>query len=174
MRQSMNAETLERLIIDRNSGELTPEVEELLEAYLDGKPELAPEAEQMVETLRLAKLALAETRAPVLPLPEFKGEFPAFAPRTKQHQFVHRWIYGMAACFVGGVLLGLLVMPGRNSDQHPTAAIASQVVAPTTSTNSGFWSINRLRAAEATVVPRHRDQVVWKSPVRKPEILPQL
>ena len=69
----MKSDVLERLLIDRAAGELSPDVEELLEAHLQQEPAARREAAEIEETLRLARLALAGQKAVALPGPQPPG-----------------------------------------------------------------------------------------------------
>ena len=54
---TLKAETLEQILFDKSLGELAPDVEALLRAYLEERPQadrLAEEAEQTVELARCA------------------------------------------------------------------------------------------------------------------------
>ena len=165
----MNHETLERLFIDCASGELSPDVAALLDAYVRHEPELAGEAEQIRETLSLAKLALAESPTPPLPEIDFSAE-PALAAAEPNRPKLPTWAYGigMAACFVGGLVIALLVLPAKNPAPVAKISLDKQPVA-TTSPVSSFWSIQHLHP-NAMIASSGGDQVIWKSPVRKPEI----
>ena len=55
----MKPESLHALVIDQHSGELSPEMVELLEAYLATNPTAREEAARIVEVLRLTSEAVA-------------------------------------------------------------------------------------------------------------------
>jgi anti-sigma factor RsiW len=154
----MKNEVLERLLVDRAVGELPPDVEELLGAYLLQHPAARKEAAQIRETLRLARLALAGQAAAPLP-----------ALNTSWH--VPNWAWRMAACFVCGLSLGIFAMRGRNEPPRVTAAVPSRpVVAKTTADETGIWSARRFQASFSSVTVKAEDRIIWKSPVRKPEM----
>jgi anti-sigma factor RsiW len=155
----MKSEALERLLTDRALGELSPDVEELLETHLEREPAARIEAEKISETLRLARRALAGQPAVALPVlrPSWRLPFRALA---------------MAACFVGGLSLGIFAMRGRNEPPRVTASIPShEMSAITTADESDFWSARRFRAGLSPVAINAGNRFIWKSPVRKPEIL---
>ena len=154
----MNNEVLERLLIDRSAGELPPDVEELLEAHLLENPPARKEAVQIGETLRLARLALAGQ--PAVPLPVLQ---PAW--------HVPNWAWRMAACFVCGLSLGIFAMRGRNEPLRVTASIPGhEIAAITTADESGIWSALRFRDGLSSVTVKAEDRIIWKSPVREPEM----
>jgi anti-sigma factor RsiW len=155
----MKSDALERLLIDHEAGELSPDVRELLEAHLLLEPAARKEAAEIGETLRLARLALSGRRVAELPMPRPSWHFP-------------NWAWRMAACFVLGLSLGLFAMRGRNGPPRFTASIPTQTLAPmTTSDKSGIWSARRFRAALPPVTTKPENRIIWKAPFRKPEIL---
>jgi anti-sigma factor RsiW len=149
----MTSEALERLLIDRASGDLEPDVKELLEAHLEHDPAARKEAREIEETLRLARRALADQK--VVPLPQSRPSWR-----------VPSWAWAMAACFICGLFLG--IFGARERSAAPSIAF---VPAPTTVAESGFWSASRFRARLSPVSVKSENRVIWKSPVRKPEIL---
>ena len=54
----MNSESLEALVLDRSFGELSPEAEELLAAYLELHPEAMREVEKIEASLSITKAAV--------------------------------------------------------------------------------------------------------------------
>jgi len=145
--------------MDRVAGELSPDMEELLEAHLQQNPAARKEAAEIGETLRLARLALASQ--PVVALP---------VPRPYWH--VPKWAWQMAACFVCGLLLGIFAMRGRNEPVRVTASIPGNPMASiTTPDDSGIWSARRFRAGLSPASVKAENPIVWKSPVRRPEML---
>lgn len=154
----MNNEVLERLLIDRTAGELSPDVEELLEAHLQQNPAARKEAAEIRETLRLARLALVGQPAVALPVVR-----PSWRILT--------WALGMAACFVCGLSLGIFGVRGRNEPPRITASMAShKTPAIKTVDGSGLWSARRFRAGLSPFAVKSGNRIIWKSPVRKPEI----
>jgi anti-sigma factor RsiW len=155
----MNNEVLERLLIDRAAGELSPDVEELLEAHLQQDPAARKEAAEIGETLRLARLALAGQPAVALPVPRPPWPVP-------------NWAWRMAACFVCGLLLGIFAIRGRNEAPRVTASIPShEMAAKATADESGIWSARRFRAGLPPATVKAENRIIWQSPVRKPEML---
>jgi anti-sigma factor RsiW len=154
----MNNEVLERLLIDRAAGELPPDVEELLEAHLLQHPAAREDAAQIGETLRLARLALA-------------GQPAVMLPALQPSWHVPNWAWRMAACFACGLLLGIFSMRGRNESLRVTASIPSrEMAAITTADESSIWSARRLQAGLSSVTVKAENRIIWKSPVRKPDM----
>jgi anti-sigma factor RsiW len=154
----MKSDVLERLLIDRGAGELSPDVQELLEAHLEQEPAARSEAAEIEETLRLAKLALAGQ--PVIRL-----------PRRQPSRRLPSWAWAMAACFVCGLALGILAARARSTPPRTASVPSRETAATTMPRESGFWSASRLRAVLPPVPAKTENRIVWKSPVKKPEIL---
>ncbi|MGD0813435.1 MAG: hypothetical protein ABSA83_07515 [Verrucomicrobiota bacterium] len=154
----MKSDVLERLLIDRASGELAPDVEELLEAHLEREPAARKEAAEIEDTLRLARQAMAGQK--VVKLPETR---PAWRGPS--------WAWAMAACFACGLLLGIFAMRGRIAAPRIASVPSQSTPAITTADESGFWSVRRLRAGLSRMTVKSENRVIWKSPVEKPQIL---
>jgi anti-sigma factor RsiW len=144
----MNQEIIERLVIDRASGELTPDTAALLEDLLGREPAAQAEAAKIEETLRLAKRALAGAEDRAVLRPSFRS--PVWV----------RWAAGMAACFLAGLGLGLL--PVRQRAVAPPAPVFA------TASDAGFWSARRLHVIGSNFKVQG-SRLIWKSPVTKPQ-----
>jgi anti-sigma factor RsiW len=153
----MKSDVLERLLIDRAAGELSPDVAELLEDHFQHEPAARREAAEIDETLRLARLALVNEK--VIPLP---ARHPS--------QRVPMLAWAMAACFVCGLSLGVFTPRGGNGIP-PIASAPPPRTTAAVPDGSGFWSVRRLRAAGPAAARKAQTSLVWKSPVRKPDIL---
>jgi hypothetical protein len=170
----MNQEILERLLIDRASGELTPDVSALLKHCLAREPALALAAKETEEALRLAKQAMTLPVAPRLPEPGFRKVAMLVYPREfSARRQAPLWALGMAACFLGGLLSGGILLSGRQLPSAPEIAAQTSVIAKTAPAQSGFWSIDRLVAKDAAARPVAASPLIWKSPVRTPELRTQ-
>ena len=145
-------------MIDRAAGELSPDVEELLEAHLQQEPAARREASEIEETLRLARLALA-------------GQKVVELPGSRPFRRAPSWAWAMAACFVCGLSLGIFGVRGRSALPRAASVPSRETAAITTADESGFWSARRLRAGLSPVTVKSENRVVWKSPVEKPELL---
>jgi anti-sigma factor RsiW len=157
----MKSDVLERLLIDRAAGELSPDVEELLEAHLQKEPAARKEAVEIEETLRLARLALADQPA----------EAVVSLARSRPFNWVTSWGWAMAACFVCGLSLGIFAVRERSVAPGIASVPSRETAVTTTADESGFWSARRLRAGMSPVTMKSGNRVIWKSPVEKPELL---
>lgn len=168
---SMNAETLERLLIDRECGELPSDTSELLEAYLQAAPQAATTVAAIEETLHLAKQALAPSSQPVLPRASCARPPRIIELKSKSDWRLAQWAYGMAACFIGGLVLGWFVTRATVLPPHHAPAVANQPASQPVAVASGFWSASRIYKAASTAAPASaNDQLIWESPVKKPQI----
>ena len=154
----MKNDVLERLLIDRAAGELSPDVQELLESHLEHEPAARREAAEIEETLRLARLALAGEKVVALPVPQPSWRVPS-------------WAWAMAACFVCGLSLGIFGARDRSAAPRTASVPSRETVAATPADETSFWSARRLRAGMSPVTVKSENRVIWKSPVERPEIL---
>jgi hypothetical protein len=168
--QTMNPEILERLLIDRASGELSPDVVALLAAYVSTDSESASQAAQINETLDLAKQALALRPQSALPSARFACQSSIPLSGSCAHWWTSRWAYGMAACFAGGLALGLLA--SRDTPRSPAEEFLSKNPVPNkaAAVETTFWTPQRLYPRHPAAVTNNNSRLIWKSPVRKPEI----
>jgi anti-sigma factor RsiW len=178
----MKPETLEALLLDRVTGELAPEVVELLETHLTHHPEAAREADQLASTLRLARQAVART-------PEVPQQ-PLAVGHLRRVQVMQRrlsiaWeMARLAACVALGLALGSY---GRTRHRASVIAVsppAANQVAPMIATaetpggadkSADFWSVSSLTAAQQSrqsVESRgtNRYRLHWDSPVKMPRV----
>jgi anti-sigma factor RsiW len=167
----MNAETLERLLIDRASGELPPDTSELLEAYLQATPQNAAAADAIKETLLLAKKSLTPSSTPALPPPDFVRPTIFSVPANSPNWRFAQWAYGMAACFIGGLVLGWFVTRAPVQPPQRAPIVINQPASQPVAVASGFWSASRLyQAASTAPAVSTRSRIFWESPVRQPQI----
>lgn len=100
----MNAEVLERLLLDRALGALDDDVAALLDEYLRDKPGLAAEAAEIERTLERARAATrAELPAAIPPFPRAAA---AAMRRRARVVRISGWVSGLAACLLLGVGVG--------------------------------------------------------------------
>jgi anti-sigma factor RsiW len=155
----MKSDVLERLLIDRAAGELSPDVAELLEDHLQHEPAARRAAGEIAETFRLARVALVKEK--VIPLPTRRPPLQ-----------VPMWAWAMAACFVCGLSLGIFAP--RGGSVNPSIASSApppRTVVAAAPDDTGFWSVRRIRAAVPVAARRPENSIIWKSPVQKPQIL---
>ena len=154
----MKPESLEGLLIDRALGELSPEVAELLNAYLSANPRAAKKATAWTETWRLARNAMAsDVDARRQPLPKLKPH-----GRNSWNWRVRRTeLLRLAACLIIGVTAGWGLFAAQ-VERVPESAVATQP--------SEFWSVNRLKEVYSRPSARKhrpvRHRLLWGSPLR--------
>jgi anti-sigma factor RsiW len=174
----MNPEALERLVIDRASGELPPDTAALLEDYLQTVPPAAEAAARIEQTLLLAKQALASPREMTLPAPSFDRPLRVLERETAPDWRLAQMAWGMAACFVGGLLVAWLLLraPAPTLAPAPSRQLAAvtpatSAAAPAVAAESGFWSVARLyQATLRSASPPTHSRLIWESPVKQPQI----
>ncbi len=169
----MNAETMERLLIDRSLGLLPNDVETLLDAHFAIDPQAAALAAQFDRTAALARRALA--REPVSELPPFPAESLRREGRSLRRWMWTRNITAAAATLVIGFGLGAALFRSaadidasdRNLGKPPPA-----IVGPSDASlrSAGMWSTRRA-LERATLAPKKNSKrLIWDSPVRKPRL----
>jgi anti-sigma factor RsiW len=169
-RTIMDIETLERLLIDRAAGELPPDTTALLDAFLEKEPELAALALRTDETIRLAKQVLDAPRPVRLPPLKTAALLRGRERTSVARRWRNDWAYGMAACFAAGLVAGLLVLREMTLPVARPPARNGGTVAQATPVESEFWSVQNLRSQNRNASPGVHSQLIWDSPVRKPEI----
>lgn len=153
----MNSDVLERLLIDHDAGELSPDVEELLEHHLRRDLAASEEAAEIRQTLQLARRALVGE--PVVALPIRRRGLP-----------FNRWALGVAACVACAGFLGVLAIHDRHGPPRFANSFSVQEIAVAPRVDEfGFWSARRLRSTLTSAKSKDDMRVVWTSPIRMPE-----
>lgn len=140
----MKSETLRTLLMDRAYGELTPETEELLDAYLRHEPDAAREARSMAEALLLAKRASAVVRErEQLPAPRWLNA--AYSEETQRRPWYSVPWLAYAACIAGGVLIGSAIIqtwqrPATQPLQVATSMPSQLQLSQERGGGTRFWS----------------------------------
>ena len=150
----MNQEIFERLVIDKFSGELTPDVAALFDDWLNRQPAAKTEAARLEQTLQLARRALLEGDEPALVRQRFRPV--AWLPRMA----------ALAACFAAGLAVEWFALR-QPALPPPLAAMATPLA------DSSFWS-RRNWEALAQKSPLSQPLLRWTSPVREPQLRSQL
>ena len=163
----MNAETIERLLIDRSLGMLSEDVETLLEAHLAVDAATALAAAGFDQTAALARRALAGETAVELP------PFPAERLRSEGRS-LRRWIWSrnisaVAATLVIGVGLGAAMFGGSVSVADKAVVVITDTP-PVSSGSAGMWSTRRLIERATREPEKSASRLIWDSPVRKPRL----
>lgn len=170
---TLKSDTLERILFDRSLGELAPDVEALLRAYLEERPQavrLAEEAEQTVDLARRAMDTGLATGAADLPPPSFLNT----EGRTRRARRRPRhWlgIVSAAAMIVLAFWLGTQNSTPQiaNKDQQRLRQPGPQLQM-TTGTTSGFWSVTRLHRSMSPSTSHNRGALRWRGPLTRPQI----
>jgi len=169
----MKPETLERLVIDRMLGELAPDAEELLVAYLDANADAARSVEDirgLIETAnRAVRIGSSPEEDPPLPAPRFV----ALASRGRRRPLA-AWAKPVAAAAVIGLAFWLGSLGTRpNAEPRSVPLVNSNAtLAPRTThtTNGGFWSLGELSRRTATRRESRLPAVNWPGPVSRPRL----
>lgn len=168
----MNADVLDRLLMDRALGVLASDVETLLSAYLEREPEAARRAAEYATATGLAGDVL---RAGAVPsLPPFPEATLRQAETVRRRLRLVRQVASLAACVLIGVGVGTWLSSDHGSAVEPgpgprTTAIAV-ADAGSSDTRAGFWSLERL--SEGVQQKKRTRSVLfqWESPIRKPNL----
>jgi anti-sigma factor RsiW len=176
----LTRETLEALLIDRAVGELAPDVEALLTAYLNQDPAAAQAARQVEETMDLARQVVALPRTENLPEPRFQPARWRAWVLPAWHQLFHR--YGWAAGIAAGLAVGgwLAALQWRQHDarvaatrmvRQRTAAVVATVTSPAPApAATTFWTARPWLQKREPVAAKSQYSLVWDSPAKKPRI----
>ena len=156
----MNAETLERLIMDRALGTLEGDVAALLDACLEADPQAAERARQARETVDLARRALGGPSAAEVPPPAYPRLRIRAAERARRRRGFLKQGAALAATLVLGAALGAMLFSDRLPPKvsppplPPSVAFLPQpegrlgplsaTVAQADGGEGGFWSAARL------------------------------
>lgn len=171
---TLNPETLERILFDKSLGELPPDVEALLKAYLQDQPQAVHLAEETERTVNMARSALysgPQTTPTDLPPPSFlRAGALADRPKRKPHRWL-RLIPAAAAMIVLAFWLGTQYSAAPVA-QQPTHQIADARPKPriTTTTSGGFWSVARLHRSISQSNAKNHATIRWPGPLRRPRI----
>jgi anti-sigma factor RsiW len=170
----METETLERLLMDRALGELSPDAETLLAAYLEHDAVAAARGREFelaaIRTRQVLRQAQPTT------LPPFPAARMQALNRGPRRLVLLRNVAGIAAALVLGVALG------AGLDRHVAAqrtAGASPLPAPVfviarmgaeATGSAGFWSVQRLYERARDAKRTQATQLIWDSPVEAPTL----
>ncbi len=156
----MDTATLQRLILDRELGELSADTEALLEAYLASLPPDVCGEQEIASTVRHVRRALA---AP-----------PSNRPTALPPLRVARppiWRIAGLERLAAAAAIGLAFFAGSRSVSTPAARDAPNsaiLVADSVHAATGFWSIDRLRRTKADASPQS-PSLNWTSPLMLPQ-----
>jgi anti-sigma factor RsiW len=163
----MKQEILDRLLIDRALDALSPEVAALLDEHLEKEPQHMHASQEINNTVRLAKLALARRQEMSLP-PLKLLLLPEKAPLRVDPR--HTWrLAELAAALILGIGLGLWAFrPGEPAVSKPEAnrvGVTREVFDPAPS----FWSMKRLASIGSRPSSLQAPRLTWRSPAQNPQ-----
>lgn len=161
----MDREVLERLLMDRALGALTPDVAAVLDAYVAMDAAAAARAREFDAAALAARQVLGPAMAEVPPFPAVRL---ARIDRTRRQLVLIRNVAGLAAAIVLGVVVGAWGF-------KPVAPFAGPGVVQATSRtvaaeSGGFWSRERWLAAAQAARPSGHAALIWESPVERPRL----
>lgn len=173
----MNPETLDRLLMDRALGGLSPDVEALLDSWLARNPDAAARARDYDSAAGAARQVLAINRDAMLP--PLRIEQVRRLERTTRQLRIVRNIASLAAVLVIGVAIGAwqsrppAARTAPTNDTPTPRLISSWLPDRATASadkGTGFWSTESLTRPARS--PRSHDgpRVIWNSPIAKPTI----
>ena len=172
---AIDPEILERLLIDRALGELSPDAEALLDDYLAREPEASEEAEEIARTADLARRALA---------PSDEVDSHALPPLLLGKRRGVLWRVGaraaaLAACLLIGVGVGLWFSQSKQVIETQveiawvgTAQESAREDADGTEevNRSEIWSARRFYEAASRPARTKRARLIWDSPTKMPRL----
>lgn len=166
----MNAETLERLMLDRALGVLPPDCESLLAAYIEKDPQAAAAGREYAATVATARGALADAVPSKLPA------FPAQRLTDAQRQYrtfkLARGVAGIAASLLIGFGIHAFFFsasPNDSSRSDPIMVAQATVRNDEPTDAGGFWSAQRLYKRAEAAPQRPAKRLIWNSPVTVPQ-----
>ncbi len=170
----MKPETLERLVIDRSLGELAPDAEELLGAYLDGNADAARSVEDIDDVIKTARRAanLGPPTAQELPLPVPRFVAEGFGGRRRS--LLAAWVKPVAAAAVIGLAFWLGSL-GARSDARSRGVLLPSInvtLVPRAAKepSGGFWSLAELSRRSTTRRENQVPAINWLGPVSRPRL----
>jgi len=167
----MDGETLDRLLMDRALGGLSPDVEALLTAYLGQAPAAAARAGDYAAAADAARRVLRSDRPAALP------PFPAIrlhqVAEARRRLRVVRRVASLAAALVLGVGLGAGLFRSqapRGGTVAPVGVgdhLAVDIERPAA---GEFWSATRLYERTRHMRQTSSARLIWDSAVSRPRL----
>jgi hypothetical protein len=175
----MDDKALERLLIDWEVGELSPDANRLIEAYLELSPQHANLAESVGATIALARQAEGSGQVPPSvtgppitnrvvagwreePLPTRSPKWATPGPRARPRRLA------VAAAILVAFFLGSRVGP----KPEPAGLTSGQITRLSTELRNedGFWSYNRLQESRAGRPAGSIPRIKWTTPLGPPRV----
>ncbi len=165
----MEADVLERLLMDRALGGLAPDVDVLLTAYLEQDGAAAARAREFETAAAAARRVF--TAGDRLALPAFPAARIAGLEQTRRQLRLVRNVASLAAAVVIGIGLGVAFFraPGVQSNvlrQPGDGALAVAPAAP----RGEFWSAERLYEQARRTKRPDTSRLIWDSAVSAPRL----
>jgi hypothetical protein len=147
--KNMKQETLESLLMDQSLGQLEPDVEELLEAYIAEHPHYWQTAESIRQSTALAKQAVSCEMSDELP--PFPKERIIHLEKTVRWKLFCKWGLSAAACLLIGTLIGIALTTRQdagNQQQFTNGGILATHMQSASDTRGletarAFWSAEK-------------------------------
>jgi anti-sigma factor RsiW len=171
----MDSETLERLLMDRALGGLSPDVDSLLTTYLETDPQAAARAAEFQAAAITARMAFTQAAPSVLP--PYPASQLEHLGQVRRRLVLIRNVAGLAAALVLGVGLGGAFFRHVGAQGggaiEPAGPMLTRVfaVASATAESSGaegMWSTQRLYERARSAKRADTARVFWDSPVEQP------
>jgi len=157
----MKQEIVERLLIDRALGALSPDVQTLLEAHLENEPGDRQAALEIGDAVRLAKLS--QNRRQRLPLPPLKWvPLPETGAARAGRRFIPE-LAALAASFLLGIGLGFWMLRMVEPSVPVSTADLSVAQLSAAEPPSSFWSLKRLAGVNPKVAFATQPRLTWRS-----------
>ena len=138
----MNKDFLETLLVDRSLNELSPEMIDLLDAYLADHPEMQSLVDSIQETVATGKRAV-HAELPTQ-LPALAKERLLSRPRPAGYLTANRWITIAAALIIGiGIGMSAMLLKDKPPQKHPgfmVSQVQSQPASEGFESARAFWS----------------------------------
>ena len=177
----MDVDGLERLLMDRALGGLSPDVEALLTAYLAPNTDAAARGREFDAAASAARHVLRGAETPTL-LGRGQGEgrlsLPAFPAaqirsleRTRRQLLVVRNVASLAAAVIVGVGLGVAFFRGpatATKTIRPPVTFAS--TAGHATPHGEFWSAQRLYEQSRRTKHPDSTRLIWDSAISAPRL----
>lgn len=164
----MKRETLEKLLIDRQLGELSPEAVELLDAYVQDDPSAPQLAVEIDDAVLLARRSMSGPAAAAAALPPFPAARVAAALRTSDRPGGLRLIRPIAMA----AAIGLAFLLGTKSADAPRPSLPSTGTIASAheqrSDRADFWSLDRLFSEQAARKRNGKQNIKWTTPMSWP------
>ncbi len=167
----MDGEILDRLLMDRALGGLSPDVEALLAAYLEQTPTAAARAGDYNAAADAARQVLRGDRPATLP------PFPAIrlhqVAEARRRLRLVRQVAGLAAALVLGVGLGAGLFRGQapSGGTVTPVGVDHQLAAADERPAAGdFWSAVRLYERARHMRQTSSARLIWDSAVSRPRV----